>query len=394
MRKKCDNLKISWPSKNNYGSLENTIRQIRDSHDLELNAEIWQEQNKNASFNDWRQAARQCLLSSFNYDPQKLDLQSEVLEKIEHDDYILEKVAFNTTPWFRLNAYFMYPKGISGPVPGLIVKHAWGGPMIFGKERIVNTGRDHSVLKEHRKTFYDSRYLSEELVRAGYAVIVIDSYHFGERSPRGINTIPEEYDPFELPISNVVGISNLCSETLFLGLKELNWAGTTWTGINFQDDSRCVDYLLSRAEVDSEKIGCTGLSGGAWRTNILSALDPRIKAAVSVGWMTSGDHQQLYNVNGAINTFCLLPGVWNKMDIPDLTVMGAPCASMIVLGTKDHLFPPEGKDEAVRQIKAGYEWAGCPDKFRYFAPEAEHCYNYEIQQEAISWFDKHLKGLK
>ncbi len=51
------------------------------------------------------------------------------------------------------------------------------------------------------------------------------------------------------------------------------------------------------------------LSGGGWRTNVLAALDDRIRASVSVGWMTTGDYQRVYYFDGAIGTSCLLPGV-------------------------------------------------------------------------------------
>ena len=179
---------------------------------------------------------------------------------------------------------------------------------------------------------------------------------------------------------------------LYYGLKQLMWAGTTWMGVNFNDDSRCVDYLLSRPEVDPNRIGCTGLSGGAWRTNILAALDHRVSASVSVGWMSTGDHQQLYNLGGAIGTFCLLPGVWSHVDLPDLPIMGAPCASMVVIGELDDLVPQNGVHEAVRQIDAGYRWAGHPDRFRYFHPEKKHVYDREVQAEAFAWFGQWLKN--
>src|SRR5690606_2948725 len=149
-------------------------------------------------------------------------------------------------------------------------------------------------------------------------------------------------------------------------------------GLNYFDDSRCVDYLLSRPEVDGNRSGVTGLSGGGWRTNILAALDTRIKASVSVGWMTTGDTQQHYNVGGAIGTFCLLPGVWSRMDIPDLAAMSAPNACMVVVGTEDILFPTEGKMEAKEDIQAAFDWAGLSDKFSFYSPKAVHCYNKDI----------------
>ena len=125
---------------------------------------------------------------------------------------------------------------------------------------------------------------------------------------------------------------------------------------------------------------------------MIAALEPRVKATVSVGWMTTGDSQQAYNLAGAVGSFCLLPGVWNRMDIPDLIAMAAPKACMVVSGTKDLLFPPLGQREAASQItRKPFTWAGMADHFRSYTPEKEHCYDDEIQEEALFWFNKHLK---
>jgi len=392
MRKRCDELNISRKPLNLYGSLEATLRGIRDRRPLDLNAELWRAAHPGGGFEQWRELAHACVLEGLHYDPGPLDLQPEVLARTDRGEFILEHVAFNTTPWIRVHGCFLLPKAARGPVPGLVVFHAWGGPMLFGRERIVNVGRDHPVLAELRQTYYSGRYLAEEFARAGYAVIVIDAHHFGERAPRGLNGIPERFDPFDLSIMDFAAIEKLVREQLYLGVRQLNWAGTTWMGLNYWDDSRCVDYLCSRPEVDAERIGCTGLSGGGWRTNMLAALDRRVKASVSGCWMTTGDFQQLYNVGGAIGTFCLLPGVWNRLDVQDLTIMAAPNAAMVISTSEDILFPLEGQEEAARQIRAGYEWAGCPDRFCHNNPAKGHCYDAELQRDAIAWFDRHLKG--
>ena len=107
--------------------------------------------------------------------------------------------------------------------------------------------------------------------------------------------------------------------------------------------------------------------------------------------MTTGDAQQAYNVSGAIGTFNLLPGVWNRIDIPDLIAMAAPKAVMVVSPTEDLLFPPLGQREAARQIAGAYAWAGQAQRFRDYAPAKPHCYDAEIQAEALAWFDTHLK---
>ena len=392
MRPSCDDLTISRAPLNDYGSLEPLIRAIRDRRPLDLNAEQWRAAHPGGTFDQWRDAARQCLLDGLHYDPGPLDLRAETLARETRDGFVLETVAFNTTPWTRVEGYFLLPTGVAYPVPGLVVFHAWGGPMLFGKTRVVDSGRDHPLLREHRDKVYSGRYLAEVFARQGYAVIVIDAHHFGDRAPRGLNGIPDAYDPFALTIGEYVSLDARVREQLYLGVRQLNWAGTTWMGVNFWDDSRCVDYLCSRPEVDSARIGCTGLSGGGWRTNVLAALDRRIKASVSVGWMTTGDYQQVYNVAGAIGTFCLLPGVWDRLDVPDLTIVAAPNASMVVSAAEDRLFPPEGQREAARQIAAGYTWAGCPENTRFLSPPKPHCYDADLQREALDWFGRYLKA--
>jgi dienelactone hydrolase len=382
----------SRPQRNHYGSLEAMIRGIRDHRPLDLHLEDWRRAHPSGAFDAWRAEASQCVREGLHYDPGPLDLQADVLKREDRGDFVLEHVAFNTTPWIRVKGLFLLPKNRPSPAPGLVVFHEWGGPMWFGKERVVRLDRDHAVLVEHRRNYHSGNYLADEFAKRGYAVIVIDAHHFGERAPRGLNGIPAQVDPFTLTAAEYRELDSLLREQLYLGVRQLNWAGTTWMGVNFWDDSRCVDYLLSRPEVDKERIGCTGLSGGGWRTNFLAALDRRVKASVSVGWMTTGDHQQVYNLSGAIGTFCLLPGVWDRLDVPDLTSMAAPSASMVISTSQDPLFPPEGQEESARQIRAGYTWAGCPEKFSYVNPPKPHCYDAELQQIAIDWFDRHLKG--
>jgi dienelactone hydrolase len=391
MRDGIDHLRLSQPPRSRYGSLEPVIRGIRDHRPLDLNAEQWRLAHPAGAFEEWRGQAHSCLMEGLHYDPGPLDLRAEVLERTDRGSFALERVAFNTTPWIRANGFFLLPKSAPRPVPGLVVFHEWGGPILFGKERVVNSGRDHPALVAHRREFHSGNYLAEEFAQAGYAVIVIDAHHFGERVPKGLHGIPPEFDPFDLSVEELALLDRKVRELLYLGVRQLNWAGATWMGLNFWDDSRCVDYLLSRPEVDSTRIGCTGLSGGGWRTNVLAALDHRVKASVSGCWMTTGDYQQRHDVDGAIGTFCLLPGVWDRMDVPDLTILAAPNASMVINNSQDSLFPPEGQQEAARQIRDGYAWAGYAERFAHNNPPKAHCYDADLQRDAVAWFDRWLK---
>ena len=366
---------------------------MRASRPLDLNAEAWKKANPGRSHPEWAEEARECLRRGLHYDLPPVDLKSRTLARVETDAFIRETIEFNTTPWFRVPGYFYTPKNVPLPAPALLVLHEWGGPMLFGADR-VSGEPVHPVVTKHRAAYTSGRALADWYASRGYAVIVIDAYHFGRRAPRGLGGLPLDYDPATLDDATLAKYDDLARQALYLGVRELNWAGTTWAGVNFGDDSRCVDYLLSRKEVDGTRIGCTGLSGGGWRTNMIAALEPRVKAVVSVGWMTTGDTQQAYNLAGAIGTFCLLPGVWNRLDVPDLVAMAAPKACMVVGGTEDLLFPPLGQKEATRQIAEAFDWAGSPDLFRSYAPAKPHCYDRDIQEQALAWFNKHLKAGK
>ena len=70
--------------------------------------------------------------------------------------------------------------------------------------------------------------------------------------------------------------------------------------------------------------------------------------------------------------------------------MSAPAAGMVVSGRHVEAVPVEGQADAARQIRAGYEWAGCGQRFRDYRPDKDHCYDAEIQAEALDWFGRHL----
>jgi dienelactone hydrolase len=386
-----DDLKISREAKSHYGSLEPFIRDIRAHNPQDLNAEQWRKAHPEESHSTWRDIARNHLRRHLNFNPGRSPLNAETTDVTDRGDFVLERVTFNNTPWSRINGYLLLPKGVPQPMPGLVVNHAWGGPILWGKDRIVNSGRDHHLLAEHRELQYSGRYLAEEFAKQGYAVIVIDTHHFGERIPRGVGGIPEEFDPYETNIRENIRIDWLVRDMLYSSVRQLNWAGVTWAGINYWDDSRCVDYLVNRPEVDVERIGCTGMSVGGYRVNVLAALDERVKCAVSAGWMTTGDYQQIYSVDGVCGTFSMLPGVWNRMDVPDLPIMAAPNAFMTISNREDPLFPPEAQDEAARRIREGFAWAGVPERYEDVGLPKPHVYDRDLQEKAFQWFERHLR---
>lgn len=385
-----DSAKLGREPLYDYGSLQLTIESLRADRQLDLTAANWREANPEGSYHDWQKIARACLRNGLHARWGTQDLKPKVLDCLDTPEFTREKIEFNTTPWFRVPGFFYVPKGVALPAPALLVLHEWGGPMLFGADRICGEPI-HEAIVEHRATCTGGRALADWFATQGYCVLCIDAYHFGRRAPRGVGGLPESYDPADLDRGTTDRYQQYLQDLLYLGVRQLNWAGTTWAGVNFVDDVRCLDYLCERSEVDASRLGVTGLSGGGWRTNMLAALEPRLRAAVSVGWMTTSDAQHAYNVVGAIGTFCLLPGVWDHLDVPDLIALAAPTACMVVSGQKDMLFPPVAQQEASRHIEDAYAWSDAAERVDCWHPDKPHCYDAEIQSRALAWFNRHLK---
>lgn len=338
----------------------------------------------------WKRQARGKLLDLLHYAPPRCDPRPEVVEKTDKGDYIREKVYFNTTPDIRVSAYVLIPKKGKRPFPALVALHDHGGFYMWGKEKLVETEDEHPVLTEFKSRYYSGS-IATRLVRRGYVVIVIDMFYWGERRmvldddgedwrdrPRGITK--ERIAAYDRRAS---GYEQLVGRTIY-------GAGFTWSGVMFWDDIRTVDYLLTRPEVDPQRIGCVGLSVGGVRSCHLAALDDRIKAAVVVGWMASFPRQLQRTVRNSLGFTKLVPGLYRYLDYPDVASLAMPSALLVINGRKDKLFVLEGVQACFEKLQTCYKKAGVPQKFQGSFYDSPHEFNTDMQQEALAWLKKWL----
>lgn len=337
----------------------------------------------------WREKALAWVKEHLFFDPGPLNLQPTVEKRVEEETYVLEKVAFNSSPEFRVPAYLLLPKR-NHPVPAIVLMHDMGSLSLWGKEKMLALPNENPALTEHRQTNYEGVSLAHRLVEQGYAVIITDSFTFGER------TCPPPGVTLEQLINERDGYS---AEEVEAFMRHLGWQrelvqrhllllGATWAGVMAWDDMRTVDYLLTRPEIAADRIGCMGLSLGGFRTNMLLALDDRVKVGVSVGWMTTFASLIGYNVRGAVGYFSHIPGMYGQMDLPDFMALCIPRALQVMLGWQDPLFQPPGMWEAVNSIAAAYKKAGCPEKFNAVMGEHPHEFNRTMQEQAIAWIER------
>jgi len=340
------------------------------------------------SLPDWQKRARAAVLAKLLYSPPAVKPEAVTISREDRGDYTEERVTFQTTPLIRVPALVLIPKGAHRPAPGIVALHDHGGFYLWGKEKLVEHEGEHLVLTQFRKQYYSGRSTGVELVRQGYVVVVIDMLYWGERRMMyagDADALRERSSA--LSSSDVGAFHRRCSQNEQLLARSLLTAGATWPGVVLWDDIRTVDYLASRPEVDPKRIGCVGLSVGGYRSFLLAALDPRIRAAVAVGWMTSFRAQIKKHViqpEGFSFHVPLLP----ELDLPDLAALVAPRSVMVINGSRDGLFHRDGVKAAHEKIAACYRKAGVPDHQKASLYDAPHEFNADMQVDAWAWLKR------
>lgn len=339
----------------------------------------------------WKRRARGKLLELLHYAPPPCKPSAEVVERTDQGEWIREKVYFNTTPEIRVPAYVLIPKQAKFPAPAIVALHDHGGFYLWGKEKLVQTEGDNPVLMDFKKRYYGNRSIAIELVRQGYVVLVTDMFYWGERRML-LDDDPRDWRerPSDISAERISAFNQRSSQNEQLVGRTIYSAGFTWAGVIFWDDVRSVDYLLTRPEADKNRIGCAGLSVGGLRSCHLAALDDRIKAAVVVGWMTSFPPQLQRQVRNTIGHTKLVPGLYRHLDYPDVAALAMPSALLVINGSRDGLFHPDGVRSSFQKLTACYKKAGIPEKFRGRLYDAPHEFNLEMQAEAWAWLKRWL----
>jgi len=372
------------------GSLYPFIQKQADRSPLELS--FLRPEFRNLA--QWQKRARAKVFEHLFYAPPPVAPAAEIVSRVDKGDHVIEYVTFQTTPDLRIPAYVLIPKNATRPAPGIVALHDHGGFYLWGKEKIVALDEEHEVLRAFKQQYYDGRSIATELVRQGYVVIVIDMFYWGERRLLLLDDPPVYDDRAKMTKEDVAAFNRRASQSESLVARSLFTAGITWPGVLLWDDIRTLDYLASRPEVDPRRLGCVGLSVGGYRSFLLAALDPRIKVAVDVGWMTSFASQIPKHVMNTVGLTFHIVGLYRYLDLPDLAALIAPRAVLAINGSRDRLFAPEGVDAAFRKIAQCYAKAGAAEKQRCRMYDAPHQFNAAMQAEAWEWLSLNLASGK
>ena len=337
----------------------------------------------------WQRQVRAKVFEHLFYDPPPIAPQPQLIRRTDKGDYTEEYLTIQTAPDVRVPAYVLIPKRARLPAPGLVALHSHDGIYLWGKEKLIENEREHPVLTEFKQTRYGGKSIAAELARQGYVVITTDMFYWGERRML-LDDDPPSWRERSLSLTReeINAFNRRASQNEQLVARSLFTAGVSWPGIILRDDLRALDYLAARPEVDKRRLGCVGLSVGGYRSFMLAALDERIKAAVAVGWMTSLPAQIKQHVVNTIGFSFHLIGLYRYLDFPDLAALIAPRALLVINGSQDRLFAPEGVKTAFDKIARCYGKAGAQARQRCRLYDAPHEFNLAMQAEGWEWLKR------
>ncbi|MDB6030216.1 MAG: Dienelactone hydrolase [Verrucomicrobiales bacterium] len=285
-----------------------------------------------------------------------------VTSREDHGDYILEKFHFENGAGDTVPGYVFLPKGTAGKAPAVLYCHWHGGQYDVGKEEMLRT---NAVPVPAGPT----------LARRGFVVLGIDAYCFGERNGQGPGGPAEKGGAGEMTAS-----------------KFQLWVGRSLWGMIVRDDILALNYLCSRPEVDSARIGVTGISMGATRTWWLMALDDRPKAGVAVACLTRYQNLIEHHSLPAHGIYYFVPGLLNHFDTEAVVASAAPRPMLFMTGDQDSGSPIDGVRTIESKVRPVYQLYGKgSDLENKIYPGVGHVYLPDMWSNTVSWLERNLK---
>lgn len=286
--------------------------------------------------------------------PEKTPLNAQILGTVKKKEYRVEHLVFESQPKFYVSASLYIPQGISGKSPVIIYCSG------------------HTLEGYRSKTY---QHVILNLVKKGFIVFAIDPVGQGERL--------EYLDP-EKGGSLLGGATK---EHSFPGAQAFI-AGNSQASYMIWDGIRAVDYLMTREEVDQERIGITGRSGGGTQSSYIAAMDERIYAAAPENYITT--FTRLLQTNGpqdAEQNF--LHGIAQGLDQPDLLIARSPKPTLMITTTRD-IFSIQGAREAANEAARMYDVLGFPNNFKMVEDDEGHASTKKNREALYAFFQEHL----
>lgn len=313
----------------------------------------------------WREKAYPKFLELLGDFPPKIDMDAESEYSITDGDLIRERVVFNSEQNMSVPCIVLRPKAMKADRcnAAIICSHGHGiFNQMSGKDPVAGVRSTPEL--EQEISIYNYNY-AEQMARAGYLTISPDLRGFGERR--------DGPDPF--PGRDACNVNFI--KGAILGLYTLT--------LNIWDMKCCIDYLEERQEVDPNRIGMMGLSGGGTMTAFTAAADSRIKAADIICYVNSWAGFGIERAN-----FCgmqIVPEIYKYFDADEIAGFIAPRPLLVEMAIYDECFYIQDTLKGFEGIKQIYKAAGMEDRLYSDIHPHGHAFGGD---KAFWFFGKHL----
>lgn len=269
----------------------------------------------------------------------------------ERDGYVLETWELDLNGLEPVPAFVARPRSLAGRAPAVVFNHSHGGGYTIGKKEFVE-GRSYLQPLPYAK----------ELTDLGYVAVAIDHWVFGERSHT------TEGDMF----------------------KAMLWQGQVLWGMMVYDSLRVVDWLVTRDDVDAQRLATLGISMGSTMAWWLAALDERLKVTVDICCLT--DFQTLLAKKNlsAHGVYYYVPRLLKHFTTAQINALIAPRAHLGLAGLRDTLTPVEGLDLIDAELKRVYAAAGHPERWQLLRYDVGHQETAEGRREIVRFLRRFL----
>lgn len=346
--------------------------------------------------NHWRSQARQRVIERMAI-PDIGDLpEVKVKKQYNYDGLHIEELTWQLPYGRATQGILLKPANATKPLPGILAFHDHGANKYFGTRKITRTSDErHPVMKDHQQEYYSGKAWANEIAKRGYVVLVPDAFPFASRRVM-LQDVPEHLrqgltdDDPENP-QNIKAYNDWAADHEHIMAKSLFSAGTTWPGVFFAEDRKALDILCARKDVDASRIGCGGLSGGGMRTVFMGGLDPRIKCAVCVGFMTTWK-EFVVDKSFTHTWMVYVPVLPNELDFPEILGLRAPLPTLVLNDEEDGLYTLGEMKRADNILREVFAKAKAEDKYACSYYPGPHKFDAKMQGEAFQWFDKHLNN--
>jgi cephalosporin-C deacetylase-like acetyl esterase len=281
-------------------------------------------------------------------------LNPRITDLIRAESYTIEKVIFESLPGVFVTAN-LYRPNQSGHYPGVLLQ---AGHTQEGKP--------------------EGQVLAANLALKGFVVLAFDPIGQGEREQTYERQVDGTLAGWSVPEHIQVG-----AQSMLIGESVARYF--IW------DAKRALDYLVSRPEVDVQRLGAVGCSGGGALTTLIGALDPRLKAVAPACFINS--YHMLFTGPDPDSEMSPPNFLSSGLDMADYIELSAP-TPWLILATQDDYFTPAGAKLVYDEARRWFGLYGAEDKLRFFVGSGPHGTPLETREEIYKWMIRWLKGGK